>query len=218
MSGSQSMTLNSASANQSMTVNPVSALTPSIKIPEVKISAALQSGGSEIAQLINAIKDLTVQMNNNFSQMNDNILRMRTDMSDIQATLSTAAEVGRENQTQIKQVTAISVEHNNRLNIIEGNMSKIQNDVLKEVSARLNCQNNIIIFSMHEDTKTSANEIKINDMNLLNHLFEYMLIRDLVNIKTGYRIGKFVKNSPKTRPFKVVFNSTDEFNIFVDTF
>lgn len=157
-------------------------------------------------------------MNNNFSVLNNNFVQMRTEISDMQSTLSTAVQLSRDNSTRINQLSTISTEQETKLKTIEGKMSTLECNVLKEVSARLNRQTNLILFGLHGNTSSSINLINENDKNLLNQLLDYMSIRDLIKIKTSFRIGKFVQNSPKNRPVKVIFNSIDELNLFIQTF
>lgn len=187
-------------------------------IPDIQVPIDNHSGDSGVGSIVDAIKCLTTQMNNNFSILNNNFEQMRVEISDMQSTLSSAVQASRENSTRIDQLSTVSAEHESKLKNIEGKMSTLECNVLKEVSARFNRQTNLIIFGLHEDTSSSLKLINENDKKLINRLLDYMSIRDLVKIKTIFRIGKFVDNSPKNRPAKVIFNSIDELNLFIQTF
>ena len=90
--------------------------------------------------------------------------------------------------------------------------------VLKEVSARHSCQNNAVIFGLNEDTNLTADQIKTNDNALIIQLFTYMNISNDVVLKSNYRIGKYVKNSPKFRPIKLIFDQQADAMHFHNTF
>ena len=161
--------------------------------------------------IVAAINNLTLQMNNNFSTL-------RSEMSTMNSTLSTIALQIKTHDAEIKKLSTVSTEHEQKLELIEGKISSIENSILKEVSARMICQNNVVIFGMHENSNSSAEDIKINDKLILNQLLEYIAIRDLISVKINYKIGKYVKNAPKIRSMKIVFTMQEDSNLFINTF
>ena len=144
-----------------MSGGPGTASTANLTVTNVPTitTTDIQIDNPNASQILTAISNLTSQMNNNFNLERGDVEKMNT-------TLSTVAQQISTHEDRIKELTELSTEHEKELDAIEGKMSNLQIVVLKEVSARSSCQKNIIVFGVHEDVNTTADQIRDNGKNL----------------------------------------------------